>query len=358
MRIYDPAIRYDEGMAFMLRFENVAWYEDGKVRILDRRIYPVRTEYVVCTRHEDVAAAIADMVTQSGGPYLAAAMGMALAAYEVRDKDEAAVLAHMEKAAYTLSHARPTTMAKMIGVTGRAMKVVRKCLEEGKTGEALVQALKDNAIDQVNSGYFRASKMAVHLADKVPMGGTVMTQCFAETIIGALIKECHSRGNALKMICPETRPYFQGARLTASVACDMGVDVTVISDNMPAYTMKMKNVDVFTSAADVITVDGHIVNKVGTLQIAIAAQYWGVPYFVTGSPNPAHPDMSSVEIEQRDAALVMESMGTKITMDGVKGYYPAFDETPPKLCNGVVTDLGIYSPYNLKQYFIDKEKLG
>lgn len=356
MKIYDPSIRYDEGMAFMLRYENVAWYEDGKVRILDRRIYPVRTEFVVCTRHEDVAQAIADMVTQSGGPYVAAAMGMALAAYEVRDKSEKEVLEHLEKAAYTLSHARPTTMAKMMKVTERALNVARKALAEGKAGNALIDALKANAVDQVNSGYFRHSKMAVHLADQIPMGGTVMTQCFAETIIGCLLKECRSRGNEIKMICPETRPYFQGARLTASVPCDMGFDVTVISDNMPAYTMKTKKVDLFTSAADVITVDGHIVNKVGTLQIAIAAQYNGVPYFVTGSPNPAHPDMSNVKIEQRDPALVMESMGTKITMDGVKGYYPAFDECPPKLCNGVVTDLGIYSPYNLKQYFIDKEK--
>ena len=353
---YDSAIRYDKDMAFMLRYENVAWYENGQVRILDRRIYPIRTEFVVCTRHEQVAQAIADMVTQSGGPYVAAAMGMALAAHEARGKNEADTLAYLEKAAYTLSHARPTTMAKMIGVTSRAMEVARKGLAEGKSGEALVEALRQNALDQVNAGYYRYTSLARHLADQIPMGGTVMTQCFAETIIGALLKECRARGNEVKMICPETRPYFQGARLTASVACDMGFDVTVISDNMPAYTMKTKKVDVFTSAADVITVDGHIINKVGTLQIAIAARYFGVPYFVTGAPNPAHPDMTSVEIEQRDPALVMESMGLKITMEGVKGYYPAFDETPPKLCDGVVTDLGIYSPYNLKQYLLDKSR--
>ena len=99
------------------------------------------------------------------------------------------------------------------------------------------------------------------------------------------------------MICPETRPYFQGARLTASVACDMGFDVTVITDNMPGWVMKEKDVDLFTSAADVITMDGHIINKVGTFQIALAAWYWGVPYFVTGTPNPAHPDLESGEIE-------------------------------------------------------------
>ena len=343
--------RADEGVGFLLRYEHVAWYEDGAVRILDRRIYPVRVEYVTCRRHEEVAQAIADMVTQSGGPYLAAAMGMALAGYEARDLPEADLLAHLEQAAYHLSHARPTTMAKMIRVTERAMNAARAALEAGKTGLELVEALRENAVNQINENYIRYTAVGKLLADKIPQNGTIMTQCFAETVIGTVLRECRERGNAVKVICPETRPYFQGARLTASVACDMGFDVTVISDNMPGYTMKEKHVDLFTSAADVITMDGHVVNKVGTFQIALAARYWGIPYFVTGSPNPSHPDMSSVVIEERDPLLVMDAMGTRTTMEGVKGYYPAFDVTPPKLCDGVVTEKGIFSPFDLGRYF-------
>lgn len=343
--------RADEGVGFLLRYENVAWYEDGAVRILDRRIYPVRVEYVTCRRHEEVAQAIADMVTQSGGPYLAAAMGMALAGYEARDLPEADLLAHLEQAAYHLSHARPTTMAKMIRVTERAMNAARAALEAGKTGLELVEALRENAVNQINENYIRYTAVGKLLADKIPQNGTIMTQCFAETVIGTMLRECRERGNAVKVICPETRPYFQGARLTASVACDMGFDVTVISDNMPGYTMKEKHVDLFTSAADVITMDGHVVNKVGTFQIALAARYWGIPYFVTGSPNPSHPDMSSVVIEERDPALAMDALGTRTTLEGVKGYYPAFDVTPPKLCDGVVTEKGIFSPFDLKRYF-------
>lgn len=343
--------RADEGVGFLLQYENVAWYENGTVRILDRRIYPIRIEYVTCRKHEEVAQAIADMVTQSGGPYIAAAMGMALAAYEVRDKTECELLAYMEKAAYTLSHARPTTAAKMIRVTERAMNVLRQELTAGRTGLQLVEALRVNALSQINENYERYTKIGAYLADQIPQNGTILTQCFAETIIGTLLRECKNRGNEIKMICSETRPYFQGARLTASVACDMGFDVTVISDNMPAYTIKQKKVDIFTSAADVITMDGHIVNKIGTFQIALAASYWGIPYLVTGAPNLGHPDIHSVVIEERDPALVMEAMGTKTTMEGVKGYYPAFDVTPPKLCDGVVTEKGIYSPMNLKNYF-------
>ena len=343
--------RADEGMAFMLRYENVAWYEDGKVRILDRRIYPIETKFVTCETHEEVAQAIADMVTQSGGPYTAAAMGMALAAHEVVKKGEKDIVGYMGKAAYTLSHARPTTVEKMKQVVEGAMKVVREKVSAGETGEKLTAAVFEYAFNRIDNTYKRYTIIAEHLADRIPRNGTVMTQCFAETIIGTLLNECRKRGNAIRMICPETRPYFQGARLTASVACDMGFDVTVITDNMPGYVMREKKVDVFTSAADVISMDGYVVNKVGTFQIALAASYWGIPYFATGIPNLHHSTIDTVEIELRDPALAMDALGTKTTMDGVKGFYPAFDITPPKLCDGIVTDKGIFAPLNLKKYY-------
>lgn len=344
-------IRADENLAFLLRFENVAWYENGVVRILDRRIYPIKTEYVECHKHEEVAKAIGDMVTQSGGPYLAAAMGMVLAGYEAVNGNVKDIKDYMSKAAYTLSHARPTTSARMERVVGGSLEVLNEKVDKGASGQEIIDALFDYAINYVNNNYLRYDKVASYLADKIPQNGTIMTQCFAETIIGTLLRECRKRGNEIKMICAETRPYFQGARLTASVACDMGFDVTVISDNMPGYTIKEKKVDLFTSAADVISMDGYVVNKVGTFQIALMSMYHGIPYYTTGVPNLAHPTIETVKIEERDPELVMEAMGTKVTMDGVKGYYPAFDITPPKLVSGIVTDKGIFSPYNLAAYY-------
>ena len=343
--------RADEGMGFLLRYENVAWYEDGAVRILDRRIYPVKTEYVICTKHEEVAKAIGDMVTQSGGPYTAAAMGMALAAHEARELAGDELISYMEKVAYTLSHARPTTVAKMVRITDGALDLAKKLAGEGRNGEEITEPLREYAFNYINNNYLKYEKVGKYLADLIPQNGTIMTQCFAETIIGTLIRECHRRNNDIKMICAETRPYFQGARLTASVAYDMGVDVAVITDNMPGFILKEKHVDVFTSAADVITMDGYVVNKVGTFQIALAAAYHGIPYFATGTPNPDHSTIDTVNIEYRDPELVMEAMGTKVTKEGVKAYYPAFDITPPKLCNGIVTDKGVYSPYDLEKYF-------
>lgn len=346
--------RADEGLAFLLRYENVAWYEKGTVRILDRRVYPAQIQFVTCTDYREVSQAIKDMVTQSAGPYLAAAMGMALAAYQaVHEKGtsthDAGIIAFCEKAAYDLSHARPTTVEQMKGIVNGSLEVI-KSLAGTASADEIVQAAFDYAFNYVNNNYKKYTLIGKHTAALIPQNGTILTQCFGDTIVGTVLRECIKDGKNVTVICAETRPYFQGSRLTASVACDMGVPVTVISDNMCAFTMKTKNVDMFTSASDVITLDGHIINKVGTFQMALAAQYYGIPYYVTGTPDPKHADLSTVHIEERDGDAVLTLWGKKITMEGVKGYYPAFDITPPELCTGIVTDLGVYEPHRLADY--------
>ena len=337
--------RADQGLAFMLQYENIAWYDSGEVRILDRRVYPRRVEFVVCRRHEEVAQALKDMVTQSAGPYTAAAMGMALAAYECRNQTAAEQEAFLARAAHTLAHARPTTASRMELVTGGCLNAARRVLAAGTD---VPQAIVDHAVAANNLRYEKIGRMAEYLVDLFPDNGGVMTQCFGETIVGQMLKVAKARGRQLRLFCPETRPYFQGA---ATVAHDMGFDVTVITDNMPAFVMQRERIDVFTSAADAICMDGHVVNKVGTFQIAIVAKYMGIPYFVTGAPDKGHPAIDSVQIEMRDPDFVLEAMGVRTACDGVKGYYPAFDVTPPHLVSGVVTDRGIYAPYDLHRYF-------
>ena len=340
--------RADKDLAFMLEYENVAWYENGAVRILDRRIYPASVKFVVCRCHEEVAKAIGDMVTQSEGPYSAARMGMALAAFEVRDKDAATFEEHMAQAARTLAHARPTTVRRMEGITAGCLEVARKARLEGVPADA---AVFGHAVAALEEHYGKGGVTAGYLVDMFPKKGTVMTQCFAETLVGMMLRVARERGLDLRIICPETRPYFQGARLTASVARDMGYDVTVITDNMPAHTIQQKKVDVFTSASDIICMDGHVVNKVGTFQIAIVANYFGIPYFVTGVPDPDHATIDTVDMEERDGELCLQAMGVRTAKQGVKGYYPAFDATPPCLVNGVVTQRGVFSAYDLHRYF-------
>ena len=189
------------------------------------------------------------------------------------------------------------------------------------------------------------------MVDLFPNQGCVMTQCFGETIVGQMLKIAKQRGKQIRLFCPETRPYFQGARLTATVGHDMGFDVTVITDNMPATVMQNERIDVFTSAADAICLDGYVVNKVGTFQIAIVAKYMGIPYFVTGAPDKGHPTVDTIQIEMRDPDFVLQAMGVRTAAQGVKGYYPSFDITPPHLVSGVVTDMGVLSPYDLNRYF-------
>lgn len=341
--------RADKDLAFMLRYENIAWYEDGAVKILDRRIYPVKTEFVTCHTHLEVTKAIKDMVTQSAGPYTAAAAGMALAAFECRNMDELGQREFLKNAAYTISHARPTTANRMSLITNGCLEAAEKALLSGKN---VSDAIMEYTVNVNNMRYNKVYKMAQYLVDMIPTHGAVMTQCFGETIVGQMCRVMKEQGKGdVRIFCPETRPYFQGARLTATVCRDMGMDVTVITDNMPAFTMKNENVDVFTSAADAICMDGYVVNKVGTFQIAIAAKYNKIPYFVTGAPDHVHPTIDTVKIEMRDPEFTLQAMGVKTTAEGVKGYYPAFDITPPELVSGVVTDTGIYAPYDLKRYF-------
>lgn len=340
--------RQDNGLAFMLQYENVAWFDGGEVRILDRRVYPTKVEFVTCRTCHEVTQAIADMVTQSAGPYTAAAMGMALAAHECRDRRAEAQLEYLETAAQDISHARPTTVSRMKIITEGCLAAARKAIE---AGGAAAQAIMAHTIEANNLRYAKVQRTAEYLVDLFPDDGAVMTQCFGETIVGMMLKVCRERGKRIRLFCPETRPYFQGARLTATVCRDMGFDVTVITDNMPATVMQNEGIDLFTSAADAISLDGYVVNKVGTFQIAIVAKYKGVPYFVTGAPDPGHPTIDTVHIEMRDPEFVLQAMGVRTAAEGVKGYYPSFDITPPHLVSGVVTDTGIYAPYDLKRYF-------
>ena len=342
--------RADKGLAFMLQYENVAWYENGEVRILDRRIYPAKTEFVICRTYREVAQAITDMVTQSAGPYTAAAMGMALAAHACKDKTADEQMAYLREASECICNARPTTRARMRLVTEGCLPAAERALQ---SGEDVALAIRDHAVRANNSRYDKVDKIAQYLVGMMPQKAKVMTQCFGETIVGMMLKQAKLAGKELKLFCPETRPYFQGARLTATVCRDMGFDVTVITDNMPAFVMQQEGIDLFTCAADAICLDGYVVNKVGTFQIAIAANYMGIPTFVTGAPDIGHPDKTSIHIEQRDPEFTLQAMGVRTAAEGVKGYYPAFDITPPHLISGIVTDRGVFSPFDLHRYFTD-----
>ena len=172
--------RMDQGMPFLLKYENVAWYENGSVRILDRRVFPTEVRFVECRDYREVVQAIADMVTQSAGPYTAAAMGMALAAHECRDRTAAGQLAYLEDASDNISHARPTTVSRMKIITEGCLAAAKRAIEAG--GDA-AQAIMDHTVEANNLRYSKVNRTAEYLVDMFPDDGAVMTQCFGESIV-------------------------------------------------------------------------------------------------------------------------------------------------------------------------------
>lgn len=346
-------VRMDKEMPFLLQYENVAWYENGRVRILDRRIYPTEIRFVECETYREVVQAIADMVTQSAGPYTAVGMGMALAAWQVRGKTEAEQMTFLKKAAYELAHARPTTANRYGQITDRCVQVAEKALAAGTDP---IHAIVESTVESLNRRYSTMQIVGDHLAALIPQGGTILTQCFGETIIGTVMRAARRQNKDFRVFCAETRPYLQGARLTSSCFAQMGFDTTVITDNMVAYAMERQGIDLFTSAADTIARDGHIANKIGTFQMAILAKYFGIPYYVTGIPDRDKHSKDDITIEMRDPSQVLNYRNIPNTVPEVKAIYPSFDVVPPHLISGVITDNGVYVPYLLDRYFDTEPK--
>ncbi len=232
--------RQDGGMPFLLKYENVAWYENGKVRILDRRVFPTERKFVECTTYHEVVQAIADMVTQSAGPYTAVGMGMALAAYECREKPLEQQKEFLKQASYDLAHSRPTTANRYGIITERCAELGIEALERG---EDPIQPIVDSTIESLNRRYSTMQLVGDRLVELIPENGTILTQCYGETIIGAMIRASKKQNKPFKVFCAETRPYLQGARLTSSCFAEMGFDTTVITDNMVAFAIQNQGID-------------------------------------------------------------------------------------------------------------------
>ena len=213
--------RMDQGMPFLRKYGNVAWYEDGKVRILDRRVYPTEVRFVECTDYHEVRQAIADMVTQSAGPYTAVGMGMALAAHQVRNLNKKQQLAFLQQAARDLANSRPTAANRYGQITFRAAVRAEKALEGG---EDPVSVIVEDTITSLNRRYSTMQAVGDRLSELIPQDGAILTQCYGETVIGTLIRAAKRQGKIFRVYCAETRPYLQGARLTASCFAEMGFD--------------------------------------------------------------------------------------------------------------------------------------
>jgi len=338
----------NEMLPFVLRRDNVARYEEGVVWIGDRRKYPFEETFVRCEDVESVARAIEKMVTQGGGPWQAAALGMVMAARNVESKPEQEALEALAQAKERLINTRPTNTA-MARRLEDSLEVAKKARVEGRSMEEALLDWVETLRDQTYESYAVRSRLGANLIED---GDGILTMCFAETAFILAMSMAKQDGKEIQVFVPETRPYLQGARLTAPSLHELDIPVKLITDNMPAFVMSQGKIQKYFTAADLITMDGHVVNKIGTFQNALAAHHHGIPYFVfMWGPDFESPDRASVEIEYRDPAEIRACRGTRTTLEDIEAYYPAFDITPPHLVAGVITKHGILSPYDLRPHF-------
>ena len=323
--------------------------EGDVVRILDRRVFPFERTWVVCHTVEDVAKAIEDMVTQSSGPWFAAAGGMALAA-QAADREGKSVESRRTSIHRYGDRLRATrkTNNHIREVVTELLLIADAALDRGEDLTPAVTAGAEAAARRYDA---RSERLGRHAAALVPDGATILTHCWAESYLTQTVAAVLESGKEIQAICTETRPYLQGARLVAESLAEMGVPTRLITDGMPAHLMSRGDIDLFITAADRVTMDGHVVNKVGTLQIALSAHALDVPYLaLVHAPDIHAATIDDVELEDRKGDEVLFTLGHRTASTRVTGIYPAFDVTPPKYVSAIATDRGRFSPRDLASY--------
>jgi methylthioribose-1-phosphate isomerase len=329
--------------------DSVRLTDDG-VLILDRRGFPFTREWVLCRTPEEVAKAIEDMVTQSSGPYFASLYGMVLAAREAAGLRPHAAFAYLEQAGTRLvrarstnNHLRKAVHAVLSAVSGSGDEFVASALAGAQAGDELYRE--------------RSRALGSATAALLPQEGGVLTHCWADLYLIETVSAAQRSGKRLRYFCTETRPYLQGARLTAETLAEMGADTTLITDSMGATVMQSGEVDALVTAADRVTMDGHVINKVGTLGLAVAATAFGIPFHaLVQAPDQDARTADDVPIEYRPGEDVLHTLGMRTASEKVRGHYPAFDVTPPRFVATIVTDRGPFEPHRIAEYYREGEQ--
>lgn len=313
--------------------EPIRWTA-ATLHLLDQRRLPHEVTYVACRSAHEVAIAIREMVVR-GAPAIgvAAAFGMAMA---VSSGDD------LSRAAEELRSARPTAV--------NLMWAVDRMLAAHAAGEDLAEAAQQ-MFDADVAANRRIGRYGAELLGK---RATVLTHCNAGALATAgygtalgVIRAAVESGRSIAVFADETRPYLQGARLTAWELQQDGIDVTLITDNMAGHFFQQGKFDAVIVGADRIAANGDTANKIGTYTVAVLANVHGVPFYVAAPISTidlATPDGAAIPIEERSAAEVTEIQGVRIAPEGVAVRHPAFDVTPARLITAIVTDRGVLRP--------------
>jgi methylthioribose-1-phosphate isomerase len=303
--------------------EPIRWKGD-RLELLDQRELPDKTVYITCRTADEVATAIRDMVVR-GAPAIgcAAAFGVVLSKGSPESFD-------------VLARSRPTAVNLFWAL--ERMKKARD-LE----AEAIAIYDEDLAANRA---------MGKLGAELIPERARVMTHCntgaLATAGYGTALGVIRAaKGKNISVIANETRPYLQGARLTAWELVQEGIPCTLITDSMAGHLMSKGDVDVIVVGADRIAANGDVANKIGTYTLAVLAKRHGIPFYVAAPVSTFDvkiPDGSHIPIEERAASEVTGYRGTRWAAQGVLVRNPAFDVTPAELITGIISEKGIASP--------------
>jgi len=317
----------------------VRWQQD-RLELLDQRQLPEREIYLTIDSLEAAFEAIRSLAVR-GAPAIGIAAGYALAA-SLRDApaETARFLERLEQGADYLVGARPTA----VNLRWALDRVRRRGRREPCYAAVRAEAQAIHAEDRAICRGIGAAGAAL-----LPAGSRILTHCNAGALavseLGtatAPIYHQHRAGVPLRVYADETRPLLQGARLTAWELDRAGVDVTLICDNAAASLMAAGEIDLVLVGTDRVTRNGDVVNKIGTLNLAVLCHHFGVPFYVacpSSTYDPATPSGSEVEIEERPAEEVLGDRAARVAVRN-----PAFDVTPAELVSAIVTERGIARP--------------
>jgi methylthioribose-1-phosphate isomerase len=328
--------------------EALRW-RDARLELIDQRLLPTRFEYVSCTGAAEVADAIRSMVVR-GAPAIgcAAAFGIALEAKRQEHRTRAGFDAAMEIAFKNLAASRPTAVNLFWALDRMRAALGTETRDDPRSAAARLAAAAlalFNADVETNRAIGRAG------AALVPEGARVLTYCNTGSLATAghgtalgVIRTARDQGKRVSVIASETRPYLQGARLTAWEMIQEKIPVTLITDNMAGHLMRLGKIDLVLVGADRIAANGDVANKIGTYTLAVLAGRHRIPFYVAAplsTIDTSAADGSAIPIEERSASEVTGYAGMRWAPEGVSVANPAFDITPAELVSALFTEKGV-----------------
>jgi len=298
-----------------MRFSLLFWpieLKGNAIYILDETLLPHKLKYIKVKDYGGAVKAIKEMKTRAVGQVL-----LVMYTFLLESRKDNSIL-HLENIAQSFNAARPTLSFKTL------TDMVLGWVKSGKVLEGhilgFLEGLKHKRIEQ-------AREASALFND----GDTVLTHCNVSGLLPLIAQLCKEQNKNISFFVTETRPYLQGARLTAWELQEAGIPATIIADNMVAQIMHEGKINKVIVGADHLALNGDIANKIGTYQIAILAKYFNIPFYVLCPLPSGAKNGQDIKIEVRPQEELLNFCGVCIAPEGVKGYYPAFDVTPNEL---------------------------